>query len=327
MRRRRLLWLAAVGAVLPRSMLAQGERVRRIGVLMNPGPEDEEQQVRTAAFVEALHARGWVNGRNIQIEFRWAGGDAERLRGHIAELIALAPDVILTAGGFGVGPLQQATRTIPIVFVSVADPVGSGFVSSLARPGGNTTGFANFEYAISAKWLELLKQIAPRISRAAVIRDPALPAGAGFLGALQSVAPSLGVELIPIGASQPAEIERAINTFDQAPDGGLIATPNAALVAHRALIIELAAQHRLPAVYPYRYFVTEGGLLSYGPDTADQYRRAADYVDRILKGEKPANLPIQAPTKFQLVINLRTAKALGLTVAPALLARADEVIE
>ena len=320
MRRRDLLWYAAGIAAWPHVR-------RRIGVLMNTGPEDQEQQARAAAFVKALNGLGWTQGHNVQIEFRWASGDAARLRTDAMELVALAPDVILTAGGFGLGPLQQATRTIPIVFVSVADPVGSGFVNSLARPGGNTTGFANFEYGISAKWLELLKQIAPRISRGAIIRDPALPSGAGMLGALQSVAPSLRVELILIGVSEPAEIESAIKTFAQWPDGGLVATPNAAVVAHRGLIIERATAHRLPSVYPYRYFTTEGGLMSYGPDTTDQYRLAAGYVDRILRGEKPADLPVQAPTKFELVINLKTAKALGLTVPQSLLARADEVIE
>jgi putative ABC transport system substrate-binding protein len=329
MRRREFVKFAGSAAISwPFMARAQRpERLRRIGVLMNQAADDQELQARVAAFVQALEALGWADGRNVQIEFRWAGGDSSRIHKYAAELVALAPDVILTTGGFGVAPLQRETTSIPIVFVSVADPVGSGFVSSLARPGGNTTGFANFEYSISAKWLELLKQIAPQITRAAVIRDASVPAGTGLLGALQAVAPSLGIELRPIGPRDPGEIETAVAAFARGPNGGLIATPGAAVLAHRQLIIELAARHRLPTIYPYRFFVTEGGLISYGPNTIDQYRRAASYVDRILKGEKPYNLPVQTPTKFELVINMKTAQALGLSVPQPLLARADEVIE
>jgi putative tryptophan/tyrosine transport system substrate-binding protein len=253
--------------------------------------------------------------------------DPNFIRKYAAELVALSLDVILAIGGFGVAPLQQVTRTIPIVFVSVADPIGSGFVASLPRPGGNITEFANFEYGISAKWLELLKQLEPRITRAAVVRDAALPAGTGFLGAMQSVAPSLGVELTPIGVGNADEVQRTLAAFAREPEGGLIVTPSAAALTHRELIINLAAQHRLPAVFPYRFYAAEGGLASYGPDTTDQFRRAAAYVHRILNGESPAALPVQAPTKFELVINLKTASALSLTILPTLLARADEVIE
>jgi len=301
--------------------------MRRIGVLMNATPDDLPSQASAAVFVQELHRLGWTDRRNVQIEFRWAGSDASRVRRYAAELVALAPAVILAIGGFGVGPLQHETRTIPIVFVSVADPVGSGFVTSLARPGGNTTGFANFEYGISAKWLELLKQIAPGVTRVAVLRDPALPAGSGLLGAMQSVAPSFGVDVSPIGANDAGEIESTVAAFARGTDGGLIATPNPAVLVHRELIITLAARHRLPTIYPFRFFVADGGLISYGPDTKDQYRHAAGYVDRILKGEKPADLPVQTPTKYELVINLKTATALGLTVPQSLLARADEVIE
>ena len=269
---------------------------------------------------------GWSDGRNLRIDTRWA--TADDIRRHAAELAALAPDVLVAATGTAtVAPLLQATRTVPIVFVIVIDPVGAGFVASLARPGGNATGFTIFEYSMSGKWLELLKEIAPRVTRAAVLRDPAVASGIGQFGAVQIVAPSLGVELSPVDVRDAGEIERAVTAFARGSNGGLIVTASALATVHRDLIITLAARHKLPAVYSDRYFVTAGGLISYGPDLIDQYRRAAGYVDRILKGEKPADLPVQAPTKYELVINLKTAKALGLTFPPAVLARADEVIE
>jgi putative tryptophan/tyrosine transport system substrate-binding protein len=301
--------------------------MRRVGVLMNLAPDDPESPVRLAAFLQGMQQLGWTDGRNVRIYIRWGADDADRSRRYAAELIALAPDVILASGSPAVGQLLQATRTVPIVFVVVVDPVGSGFVESLARPSSNATGFPLFEYGISGKWLELLKEIAPRATRAAVLRDPALASGGGQLGAIQSVAPSLGVELSPVNVRDPGEIERAITAFAREPNGGLIVTGSALATSHRDLIIALAARHRLPAVYPQRYYVTGGGLISYGPDTVDPFRRAAAYVDRILKGEKPADLPVQAPTKYELAINLKAAKALGIEIPPTLLARADEVIE
>jgi putative tryptophan/tyrosine transport system substrate-binding protein len=270
---------------------------------------------------------GWIEGRNAHLDIRWGAGDAERFRRYAAELVALAPDLILAASGSTMPPLLHATRTVPIVFVQVADPVGNGFVASLARPGGNATGFTNIDFSMSAKWLELLKQIAPGATRAAVLRDSTEPTGIGQWGALQSVAPSFTLELTPVGVSDPGEIERAIAGFANLPNGALIVTASAPTAVHRDLIIALATRHRLPAVYAYKYFITSGGLISYGPDTIDPYRRAAGYIDRILKGEKPADLPVQAPTKYELVINLKTAKALGLEIPDGLLARADEVIE
>ena len=270
---------------------------------------------------------GWIEGRNLRIDTRWAAADAERFRTYAAELVALGPDVILAATTPAVTAAQQATRTVPIVFVSVADPVGGGFVSNLARPGGNTTGFALFEYGLSAKWLELLKQIAPGLTRVAVIRDPALVSGTGQFAAIQAVAPSFGVELSPVDARDAGEIERVIGAFARSANGGLIVTPSPAQVMHRKLIITLAARHRLPAVHAFRFNVTDGGLISYGPNSIDPYQRAAIYVDRILKGEKPADLPVQNPTKYELVINLKAARALGLEVPATVLARADEVIE
>jgi ABC-type uncharacterized transport system substrate-binding protein len=270
---------------------------------------------------------GWTNGRNVRIEYRWTAGDADRIRRYAAELAALVPDVILASGSATVGPLLQATRTVPIVFVNVPDPVGAGFVDSLARPGGNATGFILFEYGLSGKWLELLKQIAPGVTRAAVLRDPALTSGTGQFAAIQSVAPSLGVEVSPVNVSDGGEIERAVTAFARVLNGSLIVTASGLATVHRDLFVTLAARHRLPAVYPSRFYVTAGGLISYGPDIIDQYRRAAGYVDRILKGEKPADLPVQAPTKYELVINLRTAKALGLKIPESFLLRADEVIE
>jgi putative ABC transport system substrate-binding protein len=283
--------------------------------------------VRSAAFVRGLQQLGWTDGRNIRIDYRWGAGDADNMRKYAAELVALAPDVILASGTASVAPLLQATRTVPIVFVQVTDPVGAGFVDSLAHPGGNATGFLLFEYAISAKWLELLKEIAPRVSRAGVIRDPAQTAGTGQFGVIQSVAPSLGMDVSAINLRDAPEIERGIAAFARSANGGLILTSSALSVVHRDLIVTLAARHKLPAVYYRRQFVTGGGLISYGPDVAEQNRRAAGYVDRILKGEKPADLPVQAPTKYELLVNLKTAKALGLTVPTSLLARADEVIE
>jgi putative ABC transport system substrate-binding protein len=302
--------------------------MRLIGVLMGSAADDPELQTRIAAFAQGLAQLGWADGRNVRIDTRWATTNADDIRRHAAELAALAPDVILAATGTAtVAPLLQATRTVPIVFVVVIDPVGAGFVASLARPGGNATGFLMFEYGLSAKWLELLKQIAPGVTRVAVLRDPAIASGIGQFGAIQSAAPSLGLEASPVNVRDVGEIERDIAAFTRSSNGGVIVTASALATRHRDLIITLAARHRLPAIYASRYFVTDGGLISYGPDLLDQYRRAAGYVDRILKGEKPADLPVQAPTKYEFVINLKTAKALGLEVPPNLLARADEVIE
>jgi putative ABC transport system substrate-binding protein len=305
----------------------QAERMRRVGVIESLAADDPESQSRLAAFLQGLGELGWTVGRNVRIDIRWAAGDAERLRGYAAELVAHAPDVILASGGFGVGPLLQATRRVPIVFAQVTDPVGAGYVDSLARPGGNATGFTVFEFGNSGKWLELLKEIAPGVTRVAVLRDPALASGFGQLGAIQAVALPLAIELTPVGVRDPGEIERAVTSFARGSKDGLIVTASALTIFHRELLITLAARYRLPAVYPYKFFVASGGLISYGTDTTDPYRRAAGYVDRILKGEKPADLPVQAPTKYELAINLKTAKALGLTVPPMLIARADEVIE
>jgi ABC-type uncharacterized transport system substrate-binding protein len=327
-RREVVTLLGGAAAAWPLAARAQqGERVPRIGVLINLAADDPESEARLAAFVKGLQELSWADGRNVRIETRWGGADADRVRRYAAELVALAPDVILASGGSTVGPLQQATRTVPIVFVNVTDPVGAGFVASLARPRGNATGFTYFEFGIGGKWLELLKEIAPRVMRAVVLRDPATTTGVGQFAAIQSVAPSFGVELSPIGVRNAGEVEQAITAFARSSNEGLIVTASVLAIAHRDLIISVAARHRLPAVYPFRRFVTGGGLISYGPDTVNQFRRAAGYVDRILKGEKPADLPVQAPTKYELVINLKTAKALGLEVPPTLLARADEVIE
>jgi putative ABC transport system substrate-binding protein len=319
--------LGAVAAWPLTSRAQQPERVRRVGVLMPFAAGDVEGHARVAAFLQEMQQLGWTDGRNIRVEIRWATGNDDDIRKYAAELIALAPDVILANGSAGVGPLLEATRTVPIVFAIVPDPVGAGFVESLARPGGNATGFLMFEYGISAKWLELLKEIVPGVTRAAVIQDPTLSAGIGQLAAIQSATPLLGLELTPVDVRDSAEIERAVAIFAHTPNGGLIVTASALAVVHRELIVALAAQHRLPAVYPARYYAAAGGLISYGPDLLDQYRHAAGYVDRILKGEKPAVLPVQAPTKYELVINLRTAKVLGLTMPTALLSTADEVIE
>jgi putative ABC transport system substrate-binding protein len=305
----------------------QAERMRRIGVLLNLAPDDPETRDRLAAFLQALQELGWNEGRNMQIDYRWGMGDIDRHRTNAAELVALAPDVILAHGSTIMSPLQRATRTVPIVFVSVADPVSGGFVASLARPGGNATGFTSTDYSMSGKWVELLKQMAPPVTRAGVIRDPRQVSGGGQLGAIRAVAPLLGIEVTPLGVGDAQEIERTITEFARQPNGGLIVTTSALAQIHRQAIVTLAARHRLPTVYPYRLFVSAGGLMSYGPSVVDQYRRAASYVDRILNGEKPADLPVQQPSKFDLVINLEAAKAIGLTVPPSILARATEVIE
>ena len=304
----------------------QPERVRRIGVLMNFAADDPEGQARITAFVQALQQAGWIDGRNVRIDTRWVANDPDNFRKYAAELVTLAPDVILASAAPSVARLQQTTRTVPIVFAFVADPVSAGFVDSLARPGGNTTGFMQFEYGMAGKWLELLKEIAPGVTQVAVLRDPAIPTGPAQFSILQSIAPSFRVEVKPVNVRDAGEIERAITAFARASNSGLIVTGGRA-TDHRELIIKLATRLRLPAIYPFRFYVTGGGLISYGPNSIDQYQRAAGYVDRILKGEKPADLPVQAPTKYELVINLKTAKELGLTVPPSVLARADQVIE
>jgi ABC-type uncharacterized transport system substrate-binding protein len=328
-RRREFITLlgGAAAAWPPAARAQQAGNKRRVGVLMNRAADDPEGQARLVAFQQALQQLGWSDGRNMWMDIRWGENDIDRERRYAAELVALAPDVILAGGGVSVAALQHVTRTLPIVFAVVGDPVGIGLVDSLARPGGNVTGFMNFEYSLSGKWLELLKQTAPRVTRAAVLRNPAIPAGIGQFSVIQAVAPSLGVDVSPIGVHDLGEIERAVAAFGRAADGGLIVTTSALVSVPRDRIIALAARHKLPAVYPYRYMVTGGGLVSYGPDQVDQFKRAAGYVDRILKGEKPADLPVQSPTKYELTINLKTAKALGLEVPATLLARADEVIE
>jgi putative tryptophan/tyrosine transport system substrate-binding protein len=330
MRRRDFIrGLGGAAAAWPLAVRAQqDERVRRIGVLVAAPADDAEVQARLAAFKEGLAQLGWTEGRNVRIDTRWATTNADNLRKHAAELATSTPDVLVGASGTTTAAaLLQATRTVPIVFAIVVDPVGAGFVASLARPGGNATGFTMFEYGMSGKWLELLKQIAPGVTRAAVLRDPAIASGIGQFGAVQAVAPSLRVELSPVDVRDAREIERAVTAFAGIENGGLVVTASPSGTVHRELIIALAARHKLPAVYWDRVIVAAGGLISYGPDLLDQYGRAAGYVDRILKGEKPADLPVQAPTKYELVVNLKTAKALGLTVPPSLLARADEVIE
>jgi len=329
MRRRQFITLlVGAAAAWPLAERAQqSEQVRRVGMLIGQAADDVDGKARLAAFVQGLQQLGWTDGRNVRIDTRWGGGDADRMRRYAAELVALAPDVILAGGTAAVGILLQATRTVPIVFASVADPVGAGYVDSVARPGGNATGFLLYEYGTSGKWLELLKEIAPGVTRVAVIRDAAIAAGIGQLGAIQSVAPSFGVELTPLNVRDAAEIERAVTVFAKSSKGGLILTGSTLALVHRDLIITLAARHKLPAVYNSRLYVASGGLISYGPEFTDQYRQAAGYVDRILKGEKPGDLPVQAPTKYELVVNLKTAKALGLEVPASVLARADEVIE
>jgi putative tryptophan/tyrosine transport system substrate-binding protein len=328
-RRREFITLLGGAGTWPLAAQAQqGERMRRIGVLQGGGDTDDPRsQPNVAAFLQSLQQLGWTDGRNVKIDYRWPAGDADKARKYAAELVALAPDVILAISAASLGPLLQATRAVPIVFVAVADPVGAGFVDSLSRPGGNATGFLLFDYSLSTKWLELLKEIAPGVKRAGVLRDPAIASGTGQWGAIQSVAPSLGVEVSPVNVRDAPEIERGVAAFVRSGNGGLIVTGSPLSLVHRDLIIALAARDKLPTVYFLRPFVTGGGLISYGPDVVDQARRAAGYVDRILKGEKPADLPVQAPTKYELVINLKTAKALGLDVPATLLARADEVIE
>jgi len=305
----------------------QPDRMRRIGVLLTQTADDPLAQARLAVFMKELQRLSWIENRNVRIDVRLAGIKADDIPKYAAELVALGPDVIMALGSVTVGPLLQLTRTVPIVFVVVPDPVGAGLVESLAKPGGNATGFTSFEYGISAKWLELLKEMAPGMKRVAVLRDPALAVGAGQYGAIQSVAPSFGVELRPVNIRDAVEIERAIAALAPSSDGGIIVTGSPFAVTHRELIVTLATRHRLPAIYYDRFFAASGGLMSYGADSIEQFRQAAGYVDRVLKGEKPADLAVQAPTKFELVINLRTAKALGITVPPGLLAQANEVIE
>ena len=329
MRRREFIGLiggaAAAWPIAGRAQ--QSERKRRVGVLMGLAEDDPQAQDRIMAFEHGLQQLGWTTGRNLQIDYRRGGGDTDLTKKYAAELVALEPDVILASGGSVVGALLQATRTLPIVFAQTPDPVAAGFVASLARPGGNATGFTTSEYGISAKWLELLKEIAPTVTRAAVLRDPTIASGIGQFSSIQSVAPAFGVELSPIDLRNESEIERGIASFARGSNGGLIVTSSSQAAVHRQTIITLAAQYRLPAVYNYRYFTSSGGLISYGSDPIDQYRRAAGYVDRILRGEKPGDLPVQAPTMYELAINLKTAKSLGLTVPPSLIARADEILE
>jgi putative ABC transport system substrate-binding protein len=316
------------GAVTGWPLAAAAQQTpRRIGALLPTRADDAQSKARLDAFLQELRRLGWIEGRNIQIDVRWTSGNDAETRKQAAELAALAPDLILGSGSAAVGPLLQATRTIPIVFAIVPDPVGAGFVDNLARPGGNVTGFMTFESAIGAKWLELLKELAPRVTRAAIIRDPAITAGIGQWSAIQAIAPSLRVEVSPVNVRDPGEIERAITAFAGSANSGMVVTGSALAVVHRDLIVSLASRHKLPATYVERYFAAAGGLISYGPDFVDQFRSAAGYVDRILKGEKAGDLPVQAPTKYDLVINLKTAKAIGLAVPPTLLARADEVIE
>jgi ABC-type uncharacterized transport system substrate-binding protein len=328
-KRREFITLLGGAAAWPLAAGAQqADRMRRIGVLMALAADDPDAQMRIRAFLQALPQLGWTVGRNVQIDTRWATTDTDSLRRHAAELAALAPDVLVAGSGTAtIAPLLQATRTVPIVFTVAVDPVGAGFVASLARPGGNATGFTTFEYGLSGKWLELLKEIAPHVTRAAVLRDPTIASGIGQFAAIQAVAPALGIELVAVDARDVNEIDRALTAFARSRNGGMIVTPSPAASHHSNPIIALAARHRLPAIYGWRFYAAVGGLVAYGADLSDQYRRAAGYVDRILKGERPADLPVQAPTKYELVINLKTAKAIGLTVPDTVLARADEVIE
>jgi putative ABC transport system substrate-binding protein len=328
MKRRNFMSLLGGAAAWPFAARAQRpEPMRRVGVLMQIAEGDAESKIQVAEFLRELRELGWVVGRNVKLDTRWAGGDSDRIRKYAAELVALAPDVVLASGGTVVGALQQASRTVPIVFVNVTDPIGRGYVASLAEPGGNATGFTSFEFGIGGKWLELLKQIAPGVARVAVLRDPVITAGMGYLAAIHALAPSFGVEVSPVDVRVKSDMERAIAAFARTPNGGLIVTPDPAAIAHREVIIALASQYRLPAIYPFRYFAAEGGLISYGPNAIEQFRRAASYADRILKGEKPGNLPVQAPTKFELAISLKTAKALDVAVPQMLVSRADELIE
>jgi putative ABC transport system substrate-binding protein len=328
-RRKFLATLGGAAVAWPLAARAQQtERMRRISVLLSFASDDPEAQLRVGAFLQELRQLGWIIGGNLRVDYRWGGGNADVIRKHATELAAVAPDVILAHGASTVGPLLQATRTVPVVFPVVSDPVAAGFVESLARPGGNATGFMVYEYSVAGKWLELLKETSPSVTRAAVLRDPTLTSGTAQFAAIQAVAPSLGMEVNPVGMREAGEVERAVAAFAaRASNGGLIVTAGPRAQLYRHLIITLAARHKLPAVYYERFFVAAGGLISYGPDYLDQYRRAAGYVDRILKGEKPADLPVQAPTRYETVLNLKTAKALGLEVPATLLARADEVIE
>jgi putative tryptophan/tyrosine transport system substrate-binding protein len=327
MRRREFLGVLSGAAAWPLAARAQqGERMRRIGVLMHTAAGEPEAQARLAAFLQGLQAAGWEVGRDITVDTRWSTGDGARLSRDAAELVATRPDVILAGVGATTPALAQASKTVPIVFAQVIDPVGAGFVDGLARPGGNATGFVQLDYSLAGKWMELLKEIAPQVTRVAVLREPG-PAGIGIWAIIQAVAQSIGVELKPITSTNAEAIQRDVAAFASAPNAGLIISVSASGLVHRDLIVSLAARHRLPAMYPYRTYVANGGLLTYGADISSQYRRAAGYVDRILKGEKPGDLPVQSPTRYNLVLNLKTAKALGLTVPPALLARADEVIE
>ena len=328
MRRREFITLISGAAAWPLAARAQQpSAMRRVGILLPAAADDRDFQTWVGAFLQALAQLGWTIGNNVRIDIRWATTNAAEIRRHAAELAALAPDVILASGTSTVGPMLQATRTAPIVFPTVVDPVGAGFVDSLARPGGNATGFLAFEYSLGGKWLELLKQIEPGVTRVAILRDPTIPSGTGQFGVIQAVAPSLGVDASPINMRDAAEIERAVAAFARSPNGGLILTASGKAFLHHKLVITLAARHKLPAVYYERSYIAAGGLISYGPNRIDQFRLAAGYVDRILKGEKPADLPVQAPTKYELAINLKTAKALGLNVPQTVLARADEVIE
>jgi len=327
---KRRQFIAGLGSAAAWPLVARAQQrqpMRRVGILMHLAAEDPESVRSIVAFGQGLEQLGWSEGRNVRMDIRWAAGNADRYRKYAAELVALAPDVVLGVGGTITAALQQASQTVPIVFVLVTDPVGFGLVASMARPSGNATGFTVFDYGFTAKWVELLKEIAPRVTRAAIMRDPAIATGIGQFAAMQSVAPSLGIELTALIVRDGSEIERAVTDFAHRPNGGLIVPALTQTSVHRDLIISLAARHRLPAVYPYSYLVSAGGLISYGPDVTDQFRRAANYVDRILRGEKPSDLPVQQPTKFELVINLKTAKALGLTIPETLLATADEVIQ
>jgi putative tryptophan/tyrosine transport system substrate-binding protein len=327
MRRRDFILLAAMVGWPLLARAQQRERVRQIAVLISLAPDDKEGQARLAAFLQGLQELGWIDGRNLRVDTRWGAGDPERVRKNIAEVVALAPDVILVSGGSLVAPLLQATHTVPIVFTQTPDPIGAGFVENLARPGGNATGFMLFDYSMGGKWLEVLKQVAPHLTRVAVMRDPATPQGVGQFSAVYSLAPSLGVDVSPINAVEAGELERAIEATARTPNSGFIVTGSNFALIHRELIIKLANQYKIPTIYPLRLFARGGGLICYGPEEIEPHRRAAGYIDRILNGEKPGDLPVQAPTKYQLVINLKTAKALDLTIPAALLARADEVIE
>jgi putative tryptophan/tyrosine transport system substrate-binding protein len=329
LRRRQFITLIG-GAAVAWPLAARGQqsdRTRRIGVLIQVTEGDPQARIEVAAFLRKLQELGWSEGRNLLIDIRWGGGDADRIRKFAVEIVALAPEVILAPGGTVVGALQQASRTVPIVFVNVTDPVGRGYVGSLAQPGGNATGFTSFEFEMGGKWLEVLKEIAPQVTRAAVLRDPIITAGIGYLAAIHALAPSIGVQVAPIDVRHTSDLERAVAAFARTSNGGLIVTADPAAIVHREAIITLAARHRLPAIYPYRFFVTGGGLVSYGLNNIEQFRLAAGYVDRILRGAKPADLPVQAPTRYETTLNLRTAKALGLMVPDKLLVAADEVIE